>query len=238
MKELIELRKHTGKTTIAYVFSETPILEGTEPKNLLDLQIGNRTVSMLRRNLDPEFSTPELIGFDTSDNFSLADQYVFSMNMLQQRSLPVPQVARSISENQVVVSNVVANGGYIYDIKEQSMNRLYRANGRNAPLSGPDISFTQLDLGRFAHSSERIAQQASLHAIMLPDDSSFHIIFRPNKQWDIMILDIARMKIGMDTNVMNHHFLSNYGQDLQSFNDRIVQMWNRSAQTLQAALKK
>lgn len=241
MSELLELLKPNSiRSTSARILSDTPITEGTESKSRIRLQIGERQIDMIRRTLscDQDVPIPELIGFSERKSGALSEEYAFSIQLLLQRGLPVPPTVRILSPTEVVVTDVVAGGGLVYDVKAQAMEKMYYAQNRDrSQIAHNDTVFLSTDQQEATMQAIAIGNLATEQAVLLAEDSPFHIVFDSQQNWELMILDIAKMKIA-ESQEHFRTYLADLGIDLQMYNTTIVDRWVRSVKSLQDFLRK
>lgn len=237
----ISIQRRCGSEDYLYatVLKREMIPEGNEPKQRVRLSLGKHTIDMILRTLieDTGPAVPQLVGFDRS-NMNLAQSYTFAADVLRSRGMPIMPTTRMVSNDQVVVSDMMPKDGAIYDIKEQLLTRVFsgKRNGNDA-LLGTDQLLLQINDKELVRDVLDISERASNNAILLPEDSPYHVVINASGAWKIMILDISKMSIGFD-NASLQEYLADYGSNITQYNTSVTERWVRSVALLKQHLIK
>lgn len=238
--ESLSLQKpgRSRKTSLAILGSD-PMLAGAEGKEKLRLRIGKKELSLIKRQVESPKMVPEILGFgeDVYRGKSPAEQYAIALKMLQDRNLPVVSTVRIVSENEVAVTDVVAKGGVVYDAKEDNLKIMSPETYGERQPTELDPIFCRLDFERVRQEGEEIAKRASTSGVGLPQDGPLHLVLRPDGSWDLMILDIAFVKI-WKSQVVADEMLSGENWDLSSLNRGAVSIFVHGLQSLARRLEK
>lgn len=198
------------------------IVDGSENKKYLQLEKRGHEISLVKREISTEEMLPIMKGFNEGElGDTLAEKYAFAVRLMKKRGMPVVDTVRVISDNEVAVTNVVANGGWVFDLKTERL-KLYLPNTYGERTRKYDDTIFKINEEELKQKINLIGENATANGIQITDDSPFHIVINHDDQnYSVNCLDIAFTTIWKDVSdaKLDPKFVDS-GWTLKSANDR------------------
>lgn len=109
-----------------------------------------------------------------------AQHYVFLWTKLKEAGIPVLPTVMVVSDNEVLETNLTANGAGIYG---------KGSHGKDREVYGTDSELLSVGLGTVDRRAREYAQLAVDHGIGLSEDHAFDLILQPSGDWEVMARD-------------------------------------------------
>ncbi len=146
-----------------------------------------KIISLIRKTPRNFAESSELYDHKISN----VENYLKIWEKLKEVKIPTIPNVYKISDTEVVMTDLTANGSGVYD----KDFRCKCASGYDA-IKSIDKKFLEIDLNDIREKTERIAETANNNNIALPEDGAFNLIVHPNGSWKIIVLDIGETQVG------------------------------------------
>lgn len=130
---------------------------------------------------------------ETIDKFTqlTAQDYYNTWKKMQEAQLPVVPMLRRITDYEVAITDLTANGSVLYDkgaLWEMSPPFEVR---KKQPT---DSAFIEIPLLEVCEQAKKIISRATEHRIVLPPDDLMSLVVNPNGEWHLIMLDYSMIK--------------------------------------------
>jgi hypothetical protein len=175
------------KPVVVEVTKSTPIGLGMERKKIIRGKvIGNsgktKNVSLIERTPYNEVALNKLL-----HNWRIA----------RDSGLPVPPTIRLSDRNTILVTDISADGSYIFG-KSFTARNINVVAGELEEILEKENRFFQVwnrDKEEIVLAAHQLALDASNAGVLLPSDDAFELIVKPDQSWKLMILDIKLLRL-------------------------------------------
>jgi len=159
--------------------------EGFETKSYIFFDLNEQEMSLFTRKIET-FCLPTLIGFDTK-GLEFSDIYKFAWKTLKEGKLPVVDNTWKMSLDKVATTNLIANGGSVYD---QKIDAIIERD--TLPMDG---EFVKIPIDEVGKKAGKLLDLANRMGVELMSDGPFHIKVNPDGSFSLIVLDIGKVRI-------------------------------------------
>ena len=157
--------RNTNERTERVLFGVTPGNFGREKRiSMIIKRVNNLTVN------------------DEQKTMPLADVWISKWRMLRQAGIPVVTTIRKVSDTEVAMSDLCADGSVVYGKADMS---------GNLQIHRPNAILVKIDLDEVQEEAIKIAQKADKADILLAKDDPFVLVVHPDETWQVIALDIG-----------------------------------------------
>ena len=159
-----------------------------EIKSFVYLDLGGRhKASLLTRKVEL-FCLPTLLGFEFEKELDFADKHILAWEILRDRGFSVVPSVRKVDRETVATTNLVADE--ITSIYDQKIDAIVERD-----TQAMDGEFVKIPTGKIAEKADVLLNLADKSGVELMSDGPFHILVKPDGRWDLIVLDIGKVRI-------------------------------------------
>ena len=142
---------------------------GKETSSNREVSLVIKTVNNLSRN-------------EQEEKMDSSDVWIGKYNMIKEAGIPVVPSVRKISDRQVAMTDLEADGSVVYGKADMFNGRATRAL---------DHLLVQIDVNEVNKVAQEYARLADEAGILLANDDAFALVLSPNGEWAILALDVG-----------------------------------------------
>lgn len=119
---------------------------------------------------------------DEEERMPFADIWISKWKTLKAAGIPVVPTIRRVSDTEVAMTDLSADGSGVYgkaDITEERIRR------------NTDRKLMEIDLNKVIEKTQEIATRANQSGILLAMDDALVLVVHPDGNWEVMALDIG-----------------------------------------------